>query len=99
MSKSEYRLRYRYSLFWLIFWTVLFFPVALVLALTGLYYCTNHTATFFRYGGSRGWLAFWTLVFFPVAILLLVFNGISVVTLDGPEARRLCEVEHHSRVF
>jgi len=95
MTKSEYRLRYRFSLFWLIFWTVFFFPVALVLGLTGLYYCTNETVTFFRYDGSRGWLAFWTLVFFPVAILLLIVNGISVVTLDGPEAQRMFEVEHH----
>ncbi len=75
MSKSEFKMRYRYSTAWLIFWIFVCFPVAMVLAATGCYFQTETNSYHLQYKGSRGWLAFWTVAFFPVALVLLVING------------------------
>ncbi len=75
MSKSEFKMRYRYSIGWLIFWVIVFFPIAIVLMATGCYMETDSNRYYLQYEGSRKWLAFWTLVFFPVALVLLLVNG------------------------
>jgi len=78
MGTSEFKLDYPYSYFWLIFWVIVFFPVALVLLLTGAAFTSEGKRYAIKYGGSRGWLAFWTLVCFPVTFILLLLNGFSI---------------------
>ncbi len=75
MASSEYRIKYSGSLFWLIFWVIVFFPIAIMLFLTGAYFNSDGTIYRLRYDGSRFWLGFWLLVFFPVALILLFCNG------------------------
>lgn len=70
-----YRLRYGGSLFWLIFWAILFFPIAFVLLLTNWEAQGGTSLVRCNYSGSRFWLGFWTLVFFPIALLLILLNG------------------------
>lgn len=70
------KIDYRGSYFVLIFWIILFFPIALVLLFTGSNFDVNDTQYCLNYNGSRFWLAFWTLVFFPVAFILLFLNGL-----------------------
>jgi len=79
---TKFKIHYRYSLLWLIFWIIVFFPIALVLLLTGVGFETEKRIYHIVYDGSRGWLAFWTLVFFPIAFVLLFLNGISVVRME-----------------
>ena len=78
MKESRYKLTYRGSLFWLIFWLIVFFPIAFVLLLTASAFNFNKKIYNLQYDGSRFWLCFWVLVFFPVAFLLLFLNGFSV---------------------
>jgi uncharacterized membrane protein YhaH (DUF805 family) len=78
MKSKNVKLHYRYSYFWLIFWLIVFFPVALVLLFTGSSFNFDHSLYIIEYNGSRFWLGFWTLFFFPVAFLLLFLNGLSV---------------------
>lgn len=75
---KNFKLHYHGSLFWLIFWLIVFFPIAFVLLLTDSSFAVNDTVYHFKYDGSRFWLCFWVLVFFPVAFLLLLINGLSV---------------------
>lgn len=77
-KKISVRLHYRYSIFWLVFWFIVCFPVALMLLLTGMTFPYNENVYVIHYNGSRFWLGFWTLVFFPIAFLLLFLNGLSV---------------------
>ncbi len=72
---GEYKIRYEGSLVWLIFWTVVFFPVAIMLFLTGAYFEAKGAVYRLKYYGSRFWLGLWIIVFFPVAILLLLYHG------------------------
>jgi len=72
------KMHYRGSIFWLIFWVIFFFPIALALLLTASSFQLNQTTYDITYGGSRFWLGFWVLCFFPIAFLLLFLNGISV---------------------
>lgn len=75
------KVNYQGSFFWLIFWIIVFFPIALALLFTACSFDINDTKYTFRYDGSRFWLGFWVLVFFPVAFVLLFLNGVSV-TVD-----------------
>lgn len=72
------KVHYRSSIFWLIFWLIVFFPIAFVLLLTDCSFVVNQTTYDLSYDGSRFWLCFWVLVFFPVAFILLFVNGFSV---------------------
>ncbi len=72
---SEYSIKYQGSLFWLIFWAIIFFPVALMLLATGTYYSGDGTQYRLKYNGSRFWLGFWIIVFFPISLLLLIYYG------------------------
>jgi hypothetical protein len=78
MSIKCAKIHYRGSLFWLIFWLIIFFPIAFVLLLTSSRFELNQTVYTLQYDGSRFWLCFWVLVFFPLAFLLLFVNGVSV---------------------
>lgn len=78
MESSRVRVHYKGSFFWLIFWFIVFFPIALTLLLTGSTFELYDTKYVAQYDGSRFWLCFWILVFFPVAFLLLFLNGFSV---------------------
>lgn len=80
MSTQKLRIRYRESLFWLIFWIIIFFPIALVLFFTGSDFIKNDVTHHLRYDGSRFWLCFWVLVFFPIAFILFFLNGFSIKT-------------------
>ncbi|MBA3720933.1 MAG: hypothetical protein H0W88_00860 [Parachlamydiaceae bacterium] len=82
MSTSNMKLHYRGSLLWVIFWIIVFFPIALVLLLTDSSFYLNGATYNFHYDGSRFWLCFWVLVFFPVAFLLLFINGYSVDVIN-----------------
>ena len=76
---SRFKIQYHGSIVWLIFWLIVFFPIAFVLLLTDISFEVNHTHYHLRYSGSRFWLGFWVLAFFPVAFLLLFLNGLSIV--------------------
>ncbi|MCE5293912.1 MAG: hypothetical protein LLF94_04805 [Chlamydiales bacterium] len=76
------KVEYHYSYFWLIFWVIFFFPVALVLLLTGISFPLKGTMYSVSYKGSRFWLGFWTIVFFPIMFILLFLNGLTVHASD-----------------
>lgn len=78
VQTSTFKIKYDGSIFWLIFWLIVFFPIAFVLLLTATSFEANRTTYHLRYAGSRFWLGFWVLVFFPVAFLLLFINGLSI---------------------
>lgn len=78
MAERKFKLDYRGSVLWLIFWVIFFFPIALVLLLTTSTFEISNTVYHLDYEGSRFWLCFWTLVFFPVAFILLFANGLNV---------------------
>lgn len=72
------KLNYRGSFFWLIFWIIFFFPIALALLFTACSFDINDKSYIFEYDGSRFWLGFWVLFFFPIAFLLVFLNGVTV---------------------
>jgi hypothetical protein len=78
MNSRHFRLQYRGSIFWLIFWLIFVFPIGLVLLFTDSTFEWGQKSYTFHYNGSRFWLCFWVLVFFPIAILLLILNGLSI---------------------
>lgn len=82
MVEKGIKVNYRGSLFWLIFWIIVFFPIALALLFTACSFDVNETTYNFQYNGSRFWLGFWVLFFFPIAFLLLFLNGVSVTVND-----------------
>ena len=84
MSTRSAKIHYRGSILWLIFWLIVFFPIAFVLLLTASTFQLNETTYELRYDGSRFWLCFWVLFFFPIAFILLFLNGISV-KIDKPD--------------
>lgn len=78
MEEKAFKVNYQGSIGWLIFWLIVFFPIALTLLLTSSTFRINQTEYTTQYEGSRFWLCFWVLVFFPVAFLLLFLNGCKV---------------------
>lgn len=82
INKRGVRLHYRYSLVWVIFWIIVFFPVALTLLITGSSFEYNGQTHIVNYNGSRFWLCFWIVVFFPIAFLLLFINGTSLTSIQ-----------------
>lgn len=85
MSESKFKLDYRGSLGWLIFWIIIFFPIALVLLFTSSSFHIGNKTYILNYDGSRFWLGFWTLFFFPIAFLLLFLNGYSATVVEDPK--------------
>lgn len=80
MTEKKIRVDYVGSRGWLIFWVIIFFPVALVLLATSGRFELNGQAYFVRYDGSRNWLCFWVIVLFPVAFILLLLNGVTLMS-------------------
>lgn len=80
MNEKSFKLHYRGSILLLIFWFIVFFPIALVLLFTACTFHINQTTYNLQYDGSRFWLCFWVLFFFPIAFILLIVNGFSVTT-------------------
>lgn len=76
-KQQRFKLHYKGSILWLIFWIIVFFPIAIVLLLTSSTFQINQSTYNLQYDGSLFWLCFWVLVFFPVAFILLFVNGIS----------------------
>lgn len=83
MAENRFKLHYKGSIGWLIFWFIIFFPIAFILLLTACSFQVNQVSYTMQYDGSRGWLCFWFVVFFPIAIILLFLNGFSV-TVERP---------------
>ncbi len=83
MGEQSFKIRYRESLGWLIFWIIFFFPIALVLFFTGADFVKNNATYHLHYDGSRFWLCFWVLFFFPIAFLLFFLNGFSFKVRDN----------------
>lgn len=83
MATTKSKIQYRGSIFWLIFWLIIFFPIAIVLLATNVGFESNGKSYFIEYDGSYFWLIFWTIIFFPVAIVLLLVNGLSFNTQDN----------------
>ena len=93
MSNTNFKLNYKGSFGWLIFWLVIFFPIAIVLLLTASSFKVNNKIYNLTYGGSRGWLCFWFVVFFPIAIVLLFINGFSITKEDLNSQEDIIEVK------
>lgn len=87
MNDKRFKIHYHGSLFWLIFWIIFFFPIALVLFFTATDFEIGQTTYFLQYDGSRFWLCFWVLVFFPIAFVLLFLNGFSIKKLYDDELK------------
>lgn len=85
MVTKDFKVQYRGSLFWLVFWIIVFFPIAFFLFFTACTFKINQTTYVFQYDGSRFWLCFWILVFFPIAFLLLFLNGMSINIQEDQE--------------
>ncbi|PIZ32490.1 MAG: hypothetical protein COY39_05315 [Alphaproteobacteria bacterium CG_4_10_14_0_8_um_filter_37_21] len=77
MSSSSFK--YRGSVFWLIFFLIIFFPIGLVLLMKNLARVKTSTTSYLEYGGSWKWVFFWAIFFFPIAFILLFFNGLSLI--------------------
>lgn len=84
---KQVKMHYRGSIVWLIFWIIVFFPIALALLFTAGTFEINQTTYDFQYNGSRFWLCFWILFFFPVAFILLFVNGVAI-RIDRPSIER-----------
>lgn len=82
MSATKLRLQYHGSKFWVIFWAIFFFPVALILLATAVSFEGNGKVYTFHYEGSRFWLGFWTIFFFPITFVLLLINGFTLTTAE-----------------
>lgn len=81
---QHFKLRYSGSKIWLIFWTIIFFPVALTLVAVQGRFESSDRSVYLKYDGSVFWLGFWALIFFPIALLLLALNGVTFVKEDLP---------------
>ncbi|MDZ4677935.1 MAG: hypothetical protein SGI74_10565 [Oligoflexia bacterium] len=79
MAEKKIKLDYSGSKGWLIFWVIVFFPVALVLLVTGARFDLEGHTYFIRYEGSKNWLCFWTIAFFPIVFMLLLLNGVTLI--------------------
>jgi predicted CDP-diglyceride synthetase/phosphatidate cytidylyltransferase len=77
--KKHYPLQYTGNIIIFILCFIIFFPLALVLALKNLRVLKGKKYQSLSYHGSYGWLIFWTIIFFPIAIILLLINGVDVV--------------------
>jgi hypothetical protein len=91
MTEKKIKIEYPGSKGWLLFWVVVFFPVALALLATAGKFNLDGKTYYMKYEGSRNWLIFWVIFIFPVALLLLLLNGVSLVTGNdsNPGSHRL----------
>ena len=83
-NEQRFKVHYHGSLFWLIFWIIIFFPIALTLFFTASSFDINQSTYHLEYDGSRFWLCFWMLIFFPIAFVLLFVNGFTIRVVHNP---------------
>ncbi len=76
---QRYPLKYRGSLFWFIFFLIIFFPIAIILFIKNATILKEDHYYSFNYNGAYGWLFFWVILFFPIAIILLFINGVDII--------------------
>ena len=82
------KVNYKGSLFWLFFWVIIFFPVALTLLFSASTFVFDKTTYIFKYNGSRFWLCFWVIFFFPIAFVLIFLKGFSVEVKKAKKAKK-----------
>jgi len=75
---TKFKINYLGSYFWLLFWAIFFFPLAIALLTTKSTIIYGDMLYGISYNGSRFWFCFWTVVFFPIALILLITQGFSV---------------------
>jgi len=80
--QKKAKLNYEGSLFWLIFWAIIFFPIALVLFFTSCSFTLNQTTYSLHYEGCLFWPIFWAIVFFPISFVLLFLNTAAISKTD-----------------
>ena len=85
MSFHSFQVKYDGSYIILILWMLIYFPVSLVLLMTGGMLTLNNKAYKLKYGGSRLWLCFWVIVLFPIAFLLIFLNGFTIIEMKTVE--------------
>jgi len=76
---SSNSFKYRGSIFWLVFFLVIFCPIGILLLIRNLARLKNSTTSYLEYAGSWKWVFFWGVFFFPIAFILLFFNGLSLI--------------------
>lgn len=81
--KKNYPLEYTGNIIIFVLCLIIFFPVALVLAMKNMRVLRENKYESLSYRGSYGWLIFWTIVFFPIAIILVLINGVDLVEWDA----------------
>ena len=77
MSSDSFK--YRGSIFWLVFFLVIFCPIGMLLLIRNLARIKNNTTSYLEYAGNWKWVFFWAIFFFPIAFILLFFNGLSLI--------------------
>jgi hypothetical protein len=79
VSENKIKIDYAGNKGWLIFWAVVFFPVAFVLLATSAKFNMDGSTYYIKYEGSQYWLCFWVIFGFPIALALMLLNGVSLV--------------------
>ena len=77
-TKEKFGLKYKGSIFWLVVWMIVFFPIGLALVALNSEFDFGGKRYEAKYEGSQFWLLLWLICFFPIAILLIMFNGFSI---------------------
>lgn len=77
--KHRYPFKYKGNIVLFILFLIIFFPVAIILAIKNGVILKDNKYFSLSYRGSYGWLIFWAIVFFPVAFILLLLKGVDVV--------------------
>jgi len=75
----RYPFQYKGNIVLFILFLIIFFPVAIILAIKNGVILKNKKYFSLSYQGSYGWLIFWAIIFFPVAFILLLLKGVDVV--------------------
>ncbi len=76
--QKKAKLNYNGSIFWLIFWAIIFFPIALILFFTRCSFTLNQRRYCLHYEGSIFWPIFWAIFFFPITFVLLFLNTAAI---------------------
>lgn len=74
--------RYGGSKPWIVFWAIIFFPIALILLFSRGKFQGEGKSYSIEYTGSLAWLGFWCVVFFPIGFLLAVLNEVRLIPDD-----------------
>jgi hypothetical protein len=78
METEKFKLMYHGSKPWVVFWAIVFFPLALAMLFVDTTLDLDGKSYQIHYSGSKNWLCFWIVFCMPVALVLLVVHGVSV---------------------